>query len=146
MAVKRILFATDFSDASDRAAAFVRRLAEDLGAAVTVMTALEPLPGYYAPHLEGGPPGVMENIEKGLKKELAEYAGKNFAGLSKVESRVTIGKAAEAIIKAATAAKADMIVMGTQGRSGLSRLLLGSTAEKVLRTSQIPVMTVPAKT
>jgi nucleotide-binding universal stress UspA family protein len=144
MAVKRILFAADFSETSDRAAAFARRLAGDLGAAVTVMTALEPLPGYYAPHVEG-PPGVMENIEKGLKKELAEYAEKNFAGLPKVESRVICGAAAESIVKAAGTVKADLIVMGTQGRSGLSRLLLGSTAEKVLRTSPIPVITVPAK-
>jgi nucleotide-binding universal stress UspA family protein len=109
-----------------------------------VVTVLEPLPGAYAAQLEGGPPGILDGVYRALNQELTAFVAAAFKGLAGVQAKVVQGKAADAVIKAAADAKADLIVMGTQGRTGLSRLLLGSTAEKVLRQSPVPVMTVPA--
>jgi len=62
----------------------------------------------------------------------------------KVEHRLVEGFAAEAILQAAEESKADMIVMGTHGRTGFNRLLMGSVAEEVLRKAACPVLTVKA--
>ena len=58
------------------------------------------------------------------------------------ETQVATGQTAEVILEAARTWKADLIVMGTQGRQGLTRLVLGSVADAVVRGAEIPVMTV----
>ena len=65
-------------------------------------------------------------------------------GIRRVETHVWYGPAAAAIVEAASAQKADLIVMGTHGRSGLGRLVLGSVAESVLRGATIPILVVRA--
>ena len=70
-----------------------------------------------------------------------ECLKKNFAG-TKASGKVVIGYAPEAILDMARAFDADMIVMGTHGRKGTDRIIFGSVAEKVVKSSPIPVMTV----
>jgi nucleotide-binding universal stress UspA family protein len=65
-------------------------------------------------------------------------------GIRRIETHVWYGPAAAAIVEAASAQKADLIVMGTHGRSGLGRLVLGSVAESVLRGTTIPILVVRA--
>ena len=66
-------------------------------------------------------------------------------GFARVETHACYGPAATAIVEAAKAQKADMIVMSTHGRSGLGRLVLGSVAESVLRSTTVPILIVRAQ-
>ncbi|MDG5819569.1 universal stress protein, partial [Natronococcus sp. A-GB7] len=63
----------------------------------------------------------------------------------RIETRVLEGQAADAILEYVVEAGVDEIVMGSEGRSGVSRMLLGSVAEKVARRSPVPVTIVPSE-
>lgn len=140
---KRLLLPTDGSEAAERALAEGLRLAKALGAEVAFLYALEPL----GPRLLLGPESLsyhqalLEDLrQEGIKAlnratRMAEEAGVAF------EAHLVEGRAAEAILKEAE--RHDLIVMGTHGRTGLDRLLLGSVAQEVVRKSPKPVLVVP---
>lgn len=81
---------------------------------------------------------VMAESEAKMKKVLANSKLKDI----KVSSQIVNGLAADEILAVAKKQKVDVIIMGTHGRKGMDHLLFGSVAEKVVRTSEIPVMTV----
>src|SRR4051794_17323812 len=108
MPFHHILLATDFSEASDAAATRARELAESVGGRLTVVTALEPLPGYYAPAMAGSPPGLLDQVRTALEAELARYVTARFPGLAGVDHRVVDGKPPDAILQAATEVNADV--------------------------------------
>jgi nucleotide-binding universal stress UspA family protein len=81
-------------------------------------------------------------MENGARKELENFGGELRDGLNDVECSVVRGVPYEEILKFAEEKGVDLIVMGTQGRSGLDRVIFGSTAEKVVRNSDRPVLTV----
>jgi nucleotide-binding universal stress UspA family protein len=140
--IRRIVVATDFSDCSAAAARTAAELAEKLGAGIEVVTVLE----NTVPFTEATGwmvlPAVAEEIRAAADEKLAEFAERHFAGMEGVYRQVREGRPYEQIIKAAEDADADLIVVGTHGRTGLSHLLLGSEAEKVVRHSPLPVLTV----
>jgi hypothetical protein len=79
---------------------------------------------------------------RAAKKELETFVGRAKERYGPVEGRLACGEPWIRILEAAESCEADLIVMGTHGRRGVSRTLLGSVAEKVLRLSSIPVLTV----
>jgi len=139
---QRILCPVDFSEVSEAALRFAGRLAECGQAEITVL---------YAHYFEAPAYFTEARIEE-LTREFhesrheAELAVAQFAHriLPGVAVRVVVEEGApqEAIARAAQSEGADVVVMGTHGRSGVSRLMLGSVAERVLRSSAIPVLTV----
>jgi nucleotide-binding universal stress UspA family protein len=141
----RILVATDFSPASTPAVAEAVKLAREAGAELLLVHVYEP-PG--AATFGGYIPSAnlydeIENAlrtgaEKGLEP-LAEDARRQGV---KATARVLRGVSDSAIIEAAAAERSDLIVLGTHGRSGLSRFLLGSVAQRVIATAPCPVMTI----
>lgn len=142
--IQRILAPIDFSDCSDKALAYAAELADRLKAALTVV--------YVVPDLSVALPDAMmpvpvaapdmDEILATARESVAKViADKNLARLN-ATSDVRVGSAAEEIAAAAAAAKADLVVIGTHGRGGLAHLLLGSVAEKVVRTAPCPVLTV----
>lgn len=140
MQIGTILYATDFSDASAAAARYAAELASKLGAVVLVFHAFEPIV----------PGDVYGAVEVGqINDELRRFARSRTDELVKwfedqhVSARGVIadGYAARTIVAGADGV-ADLIVMGTHGRGALSRLLLGSVAERVVRTATCPVLTV----
>jgi nucleotide-binding universal stress UspA family protein len=138
-----LVVATDFSDAAGAAEAEARRLARRLGAELLFLhVATE------APLFGEGPFGmadvraVYEGQRKWAAAELeARAAAARDAG---VPARVLLraGVPFEEIVRAAAEEKAEIVVIGTHGRTGLDRLLLGSVAERVVRTAPCPVLTV----
>jgi nucleotide-binding universal stress UspA family protein len=145
MPVKSILVATDFSDCSTAAAGYAAELAGQLGASITLVTVVDtgPLLGQWGAAIPLKDAAVQ--VVANAKKQLEEFGRKHFAGLGKAGWDVREGSPASEILNAAAAADADLIVMGTHGRTGLSRFLVGSTAERVVRTSPVPVTVVPLK-
>jgi nucleotide-binding universal stress UspA family protein len=78
------------------------------------------------------------------RQQLDAFARKHFAALERIREDVRDGDTAAEILRAATDAGCDLIVMGTHGRTGLGRLLMGSVAEQVVRKAPCPVVTVKA--
>jgi nucleotide-binding universal stress UspA family protein len=141
---KRILVPHDFSSSASDALAVAAELAERHGGRVTVLHVLTPLysgPGYPTrDEIAWTPPAeIAEDRRVRLERLVQERLG---ARSRKVECRVVAGEAVPAILAAAKSA--DVIVMATLGRTGLTHLLIGSVAEKVVRHAPIPVLTIRA--
>jgi nucleotide-binding universal stress UspA family protein len=135
--IRTILHPNDFSPYSDFAFQMACSLARDYGARLIVAYVKAPPPVAYG---ELGPivPEPVATTEE-LKKKLMEMkpADPKIA----VEYRVLEGDPASELVELAKEAHADLIVMGTHGRTGLGRLLMGSVAEAVVRRAACPVLT-----
>ena len=140
---RRILMATDFSEASLAAWDRALLLAADNGADLFVVHAYDP-PNTF--HTGGIAPGHYEEWDQAVRTAANEKLDLLVAQARKAGIRahrsVEAGNADEAVTKAAKDLEADLIVMGTHGRRGVSRMLLGSVAARVVATAPCPVLTV----
>ena len=145
--MKRILHPSDFSAASRPAFKKALELAKKDRATLDVVHAMAPI----IPAV--GTAYVSPRTYDEWSAAVAESARKNMDGLLKqarragvrAKSSILTGTPADVIVRAARTRRADLIVMGTHGRSGLSRFLLGSVASRVIATSPCPVLTVRGK-
>ena len=138
-----ILFATDFSESSDYAFGKALTLARKFNARLLVLHVInEPvdLRGFYVPHISFDK--LEEEIEEGAQKMMEKFCRTHIRDYDNFESFIVPGIPYDEVIKKAVAESADLIVMGTHGRTGLDHVLFGSTAEKVVRKSPVPVMTI----
>jgi nucleotide-binding universal stress UspA family protein len=143
IAIRNILVATDFGEASDAALAYGRALATQFNATLHVIHVVENivLRNVTADGFVGILPEVQLEVEAEARKELEKKLGA--AGEPKPEALVLTSNAiADAVVGHAANTNADLIVIGTHGRHGVSRLLLGSVAERIVRSAQCPVLTV----
>ena len=142
MKITKILVPVDFSEHADRAFSFAAELAKTTGASLHVVHVSPPVP-YLGPPFAPGPAFASE-LHAITRKAFDDYV----AGLKKrgIEVGTTFaeGVAYLEINRAAADAGADLIVMGTHGRTGVEHALLGSVAERVVRTARVPVVVVPA--
>jgi nucleotide-binding universal stress UspA family protein len=136
MKAKTILFPTDFSHNSDAALAYATALARDAGAKLLVVHVEEPPLAYGGGDMYYGLP---EPNTQALRQMLADVNLPDASVAS--ERRLLSGDPAGAIVRLAADEGVDLIVMGTHGRTGLSRLLMGSVAEAVVRRAGCPVLT-----
>jgi len=116
------------------------------GSRVTVLH-VEPVGAAVAavPVGAGYDAGAFLSIESDVTlRELSEFAGVSADERDRVDYRVSAGTAWRGIVEEAASARADLIVIGARGRSGLDRLLFGSVVDKVVRKASCPVLTVPA--
>jgi nucleotide-binding universal stress UspA family protein len=112
-----------------------------VGGAPEAPTVFDPALGGRFPSLQASPPRVVrQDHGEEAFQHLRDSVPASFSGRWEVE--VTTGDPAEAIVRMAQAYKADLIVMGTHGRTGLPHVLLGSIAEKVVRLAPCPVLTI----
>jgi len=140
---ERILVPTDFSAASERAWAVAQQLAGPLGAELILFHVV-----IEAPLFSEGP-FTMEHARSVFSKArewatttLGEWTAAATTSGLRARSIVGTGAPHKEIIATAGLEHANLIVMGTQGRGGLDRALLGSVAERVLRLAPCPVLTV----
>ena len=145
--IKRILHATDFSKASARALQEAVKLAKENSARLLVVHVIEPTP--YVAGGEFGGAEIYMKLEDATKRNAQSSMSRLMQRLKKLkikaESLLLRGAAHEQIVKAAKSRKADIVVIGTHGRTGLSKLFLGSVAGKVVSLATCPVMTVRGK-
>lgn len=145
--IRRVLHATDFSKASDRALQEAVDLVKQNDAELLLVHVIAPL----VPYVSGDEfdPQLYVRLEEGTKKDAEASMKKLTQRLQNskvnVKSLLLNGTADQQIVKAAKSRKADIIVIGTHGRTGLSRLFMGSVAGKVVSTAFCPVMTVRAR-
>jgi nucleotide-binding universal stress UspA family protein len=145
--IRRILCPIDFSDYSRRALDHAIAIARCYESTVTVLHVFSTAP---AAAVGPGPvvfePIVLTAVDRNqLLADIKAFAETESAPGITTEAVVRDGNTASEILEQATSMKADLLVIGTHGRSGFERLLLGSVAEKVLRKSNCPVMTVPRR-
>ena len=140
--IKKILCALDLSQHSALVAEYAVALAKAFDAEITAVYAAPALTQYVGFHV---PPSSIENfvgeIITGAEKTMEEFVAEHFAGV-KAKGIVVNGYAAEVVLSQAEEMGADLIIMGTHGRKGIDRILFGSVAEKVVKSSPIPVMTI----
>ena len=136
MAAKTILFPTDFSTASDAALAHAETLAKQAGAKLLIVHIEEPPLAYGGGELYYGLP---EPNSARIRNMLEDVKPTDPA--VPFEHRLTMGDPAAEVVRIAAEDKVEMIVMGTHGRTGLTRMLMGSVAEAIVRRSPCPVLT-----
>ncbi|MAG58150.1 MAG: universal stress protein UspA [Planctomycetes bacterium] len=143
MSNTEILVPVDFSDCSRVAAEHGLRLADQLGGSVTLLHALCGDPPTVAPIDYVAFPPETEVVEK-ANRELAEFTTSLESEGVDVAQVVVTGYPATAILDRIKANPPRMVVMGTLGRTGLARLVMGSQAVEVVRRSEVPVLVVRA--
>lgn len=141
---RRILCPIDFEASSNRAVGVAVDLAKVLGASLTIVHVYDaPVYAYsgapFMPIVDTAPA-----IERAAQQMLDRVAAETKPRLPDVKAVLRRGRAWEEILGTAKELGADLIVMGTHGRKGLPHVLLGSVAEKVVRLSPVPVLTVRA--
>ena len=143
-ALDTVLVPLDTSELSRSTLPFAEDLAKALDASIVVVHAIVP-PAIAYPGIEPVtiPPTVIIEIEAAAHAFATSIADELSAKGLKAKPVVLTGIAAEAIVQAAEAERANLIVMSTHGRSGVQRLLLGSVSEAVVRHSPVPVTLVP---
>jgi nucleotide-binding universal stress UspA family protein len=143
--IRRILCPIDFSDYSRRALDHAVAIARWYGSTITVMHAFSAAPvAAYAPGAPGFESIVLTRADRDqLLAEMKRFIETESAPKVPVEAVIREGSAVREILNQAADLKADLLVMGTHGRSGFERLLLGSVTEKILRKATCPVLTVP---
>jgi len=142
--LKNILVATDFSAPSDAAIVYGRELAQSFGARLTIFHAAGNIAarGYGADGFVFTDLGVQHDYEAAAHRQIDETCGEHQGGLKRISVVVTSNQPASAIVDYARQAGSDLIVMGTHGRGAVAHLLMGSVAERVVRTAPCPVLTV----
>ena len=142
MSDKHILVPVDFSKGSDRAVAQAESLALALGADLELFHAYQ-LPVLALPDSSVTiSPTYVSDLTERAQRELDKYRVDIESRGVSAHVKLVEGSPADAIIERAQALRALMIVLGTHGRGGFRRFLLGSTAERVVRTASVPVLTV----
>jgi len=139
VAFKHVLVPVDFSPSSDHALELGLDIARANDAQLTLVHVAYTPPTYYAAAAEGFVPYV--DLEQEGRELLDELVAKTKETYPKVAGVLASGQPWRKIIDAVRTSEADLVVMGTHGRTGVVRALLGSVAEKVVRTAPVPVLT-----
>ncbi|MCA9270795.1 MAG: universal stress protein [Planctomycetales bacterium] len=137
MNIKRILFPTDFSHTGDKAMQMAESLARDSGAKIIIVHVEEPPTAYGGGEMYYG---MIEPDLAQLKEMLAKV--KPSDPQIDYEHHMITGEPSDAIARFADEHQVDIIVLGTHGRTGLLRLLMGSVAEAIVRRSKCAVLCV----
>lgn len=142
--LRHILHASDFSSASRPAFDYALGLARGARASLTIIHVISPVvplvgEGYVSPQ-------VLDDLKRRARtyvgKEMGKLVARGKQAGVRTRSLVVEGTAADRIVRAARARRADMIVMGTHGRGAVAKFFLGSVAGRVVATAPCPVLTV----
>jgi universal stress protein A len=141
--IRQILAPTDFSEFSKKAAEYARELGQTFAAKLLLLHVVE-LPAYpiegLVPSTIGGT--ILDDLERQASLDLAQVLPETPNAPVEVIRQVVIGIPYRKIVEIAEAEQVDLIVMATHGRTGLSHLVMGSVAERVVRTAPCPVLTI----
>jgi nucleotide-binding universal stress UspA family protein len=142
--IARIMVPTDFSAPADAALDYARDLARQFGASIDLVHVFDD-PFTSGAFVGDGtvvmPVELREALETHAREQLDVRHAVHAAALPGSSTTFLLGSPARRLVERAQEEKADLIVMGTHGRTGLGHLFLGSVAERVVRTAPCPVLT-----
>jgi len=144
IALKKLLVATDFSEAADAALSYGRAFARMFGATLHVLHVADDIYMRFGGDAYAAVmPDLQRDVEAQARQRLAELLVDNDPKpLQTVPVVMTSNATAQAIVDYAASVNVDLIVVGTHGRGAVAKLLMGSVAERVVRTARCPVLTV----
>ncbi len=140
---KHILVATDFGVASERALEVAIGMAKIHGASLTILHTCE-IPTYAYPAMSLSTVDLLTPLAEAGEKRLDDLVASTCNQFPGATGAFRVGIPWEHILAAAAERGSDLIIMGTHGRRGMAHVALGSVAEKIVRMSPVPVMTVHA--
>lgn len=140
MTMKHILFPTDFSDAAEHAFATALELARRFDSRLTLLHVWSVPSSVYAEALTW----PIDDMQRGARKYLDAALESARRLYPKTDALLREGREWKQILEVVDELGCDLVVMGTHGRKGLSRIILGNVAEKIVRLSHVPVLTVGA--
>ncbi|MGE0157987.1 MAG: universal stress protein [Gemmatimonadales bacterium] len=144
--IRKILVPFDFGEAAEHALDFAQKLAPSFGASVEALYVVPYLPNAALPVPELGAVPMaayaVDELMEDAKRRLHEALAPEDTRHRYLRKTVTIGDPRAQIIAHAATEGVDLIVMGTHGRTGATRFLLGSVAERVVREASCPVLTI----
>jgi nucleotide-binding universal stress UspA family protein len=141
--IKRVLFPVDLTEPSEKVVPYVVKMVKVFEAelhVLFVLSDLDHLAGFNVPYLDI----IQLNriAQEGAERKLKEFCAKHFSGITSCAAVTRVGDVPRKIIQYARENSVDLIIMATHGRMGVSKLFFGSVADKVVRESPVPVMTV----
>lgn len=145
MQIRSILLPTDFSECGNYALSYAASLARTFGASILCVHVIEPMvPAVgYSGMTEPLPlADISEQLEDSAGRELPKMGEREECAGLEVQELIVHGEAAAEIVRVAKERNIDLIVVSSHGRTGLGRMLFGSTAEAVVRHASCPVMVV----
>lgn len=145
MEIRSILVPTDFSECGNYALSYAASLARRFGASIICVHVIEPIVPTvgYSGMTEPLPiADISEQLEDSAERELPKLAECDDCAGLEIEELIVHGEAASEIVRVAKERAVDLIVISSHGRTGLGRILFGSTAEAVVRHAFSPVLVV----
>ena len=144
MQIKTIVVPTDFSEYAEHAFTWALGFATDRKAKIVLVHASQPTSYYAFPETiyVTDFAKLQEELTADAQKRLNNFMAQKGTSNVAVETRVVVGETVSEICQVATQEQADLIVIGSHGRTGLSHVLLGSVAERVVRHAPCPVLVV----
>ena len=139
----RVLFPVDFSESSDKIVPYVQSVAERFGSQIHILFAarvFDHFTSIYVPH-----PSINKfekELIDGAEKRLYEFVDHHFKEFPHTKTAVVAGDPSEEIINYINEHEIDLVIMGTHGRKGMDKIIFGSVAERVVKSSPVPVMVV----
>ena len=140
--LNRILFPTEFSEPASHARDYAVALAEKYGAELHVLHVVDAGPPAYPDYAGSFWADYLGDLEMHARQRISEVVDAAWSRQHSVVTTVRQGTAYVEIIQYAREENIDLIVIGTHGRTGLSKMVMGSVAERVVRTAPCPVLTV----
>ncbi len=143
--IKKILYPTDFSEYADHARIYVTDMAKAFNSKVVLMHTIQAPSHYevaYNYELALNPDEIGEKRQKAADAKIGEIADLIRAEGIEVETLITLGSAFVDIVSTARKSEVDLIIISTHGWGFIKHVLMGSTAERVVRKAPCPVLTV----
>ena len=141
--IHTILCPVDFSDASRKAVQYAREFAAGMGASIHLLSVVEPRPMAVDITLNYVP--LEEDLEKAAAEDLKVILDELLQAGLKAECSIEFGTPADTILDKAEALDVNLLIMGSHGKKGLSRFIMGSVAETVVRKANCPVLIVKSE-
>lgn len=147
MNITTIVFATDFSDNSILAFKSAKSLAAEHKAKLLILFVQKDTEDtrFHYSIARLSTEDIKDVVEKNIEDHFSHYIEKNTGNLKNYEKIVRHGKPFAEILKLGEERSADLIVVGSHGRTGIEHVMLGSTSERLVRRSKIPVLIIPGK-
>jgi nucleotide-binding universal stress UspA family protein len=142
---KHILVPTDFGESAQRALDIAVDLANKYGSTLVLLHVYE-VPALVYEGMIVSPVDLLTPVREAAERQFDEALGKLRSRVPRSKGFLTVGAPWQEILRAVADEGADLVVMGTHGRRGVHHVLMGSVAEKVVRMSPVPVLTVRSAT
>jgi len=141
--LKRILFPIDLSEVSPKIAPWVLLTAKKFQAEIHLLFVARNLEHLTNVNVQvASIENFQSEIIEGAETKIEKFANTYFEGYPVCKAKVVVGDAAEEILNYIGSAKIDLVIIGTHGRKGMDRIILGSIADKVIKSAPVPVLSV----